>query len=220
MLHVFWILLESFGQSTKIFGHLCSSMWWQTLLCCVTFRMRGVKSRKQKVKVVKASSQQINIHKHPIHKSCPINSCFFLILSWPGEASRWPRYQRLNSPSIELERLDPHQSCKGVSPLCKRLQPWLRDKSKYAWTTVTSRWHAVRAQTWATRDRRSGGMKILRHVTVTARRNCWYWNKLSRMQHLEHCEHCKPYVHCWHQCQCVLMSPLNQNAEEVVSWSP
>ena len=35
------------------------------------------------------------------------------------------------------------------------------------------------------------------------------------MQHLEHCEHCKPYVHCWHQCQCVLMSPLNQNAEEV-----
>ena len=26
MLHVFWILLESFGQSTKIFGHLCSSM--------------------------------------------------------------------------------------------------------------------------------------------------------------------------------------------------
>ena len=26
MLHLLWILLESFGQSAKIFGHLCSSM--------------------------------------------------------------------------------------------------------------------------------------------------------------------------------------------------
>ena len=133
VLHVFWSLLASLRRSLDTFAAACDDK--HSLMCCVT------------------SSQQINIRKHPTHKSCPINSCFFLI--WParpGEASRWPRYQRLNSPSIELERLDPHQSCKGeVWALC--VDAYNRD-CEINRNMFEPQWHAVRAQTCATLGRR------------------------------------------------------------------